>query len=512
MKHYEPILFVGLGGSGCDIGAELESQLRAEICVLIIDCSSSMAIPDELPLAPCPEAASPPFVLVNSLPRIDPVVASGHTRPEKPSQHWQPTLTSKEAARLGIPKDEYQSAVVYACMAVGEHQGLGTSCDRWEPTLIHNDHLTAPYVTDSGRELASRLRDIQPIAAAESGFKCPLAQAIERAEQPDMKIEQTEVAGKHHRRANGLLQRHAILVPWVVEAAGFLTFVGYYLNLPLLQPWRDWLGWGLAVTVVVGIIVGQTWLVRHIARSHDHAREARAARNGREAERGFTRRNRYIGLTAVTAVAITSGVIWRGTAALGDASVGTTAVTVFVAAVTGLFLLNPTCLGTPLDGPKISRERDNLAANLDDSLKAYLETIDSSRRDLAKVVETGPILTKKTFPDICNTALEAGHAFYRFYGIICLLVGGLAANMALSRNRASTARAHPTGRGVGLGLPLLQVIRLTRLGAFPLMEAYAFALLTVISTELSAIGSAELQEAVRHDRHYELHQIMSGRN
>ena len=199
-----------------------------------------------------------------------------------------------------------------------------------------------------------------------------------------MKIERDGAAGKHHhRRGSALLQRLATWAPWV-EAVGFLTFVTYYLNVPLLQPWQDWLGWSFAVTVVVVIIVGQTWLVRHAARSHNHAREARADGNRHEAERGFTRRNWYIALTAVTAVAITSGMIWRGIAALGDASIGTTALMIFVAAVTGLLLPTLAYLGIALDGSKVSRERDSLAADLDDDLDAYLETISDSRRDLAE--------------------------------------------------------------------------------------------------------------------------------
>ncbi|HEX4833417.1 MAG TPA: tubulin-like doman-containing protein [Trebonia sp.] len=32
MKLYQPVLFVGLGGTGCDVGAELERRLREEIC------------------------------------------------------------------------------------------------------------------------------------------------------------------------------------------------------------------------------------------------------------------------------------------------------------------------------------------------------------------------------------------------------------------------------------------------------------------------------------------------
>ncbi len=32
MRLYQPVLFVGLGGTGCDVGAELERKLREEIC------------------------------------------------------------------------------------------------------------------------------------------------------------------------------------------------------------------------------------------------------------------------------------------------------------------------------------------------------------------------------------------------------------------------------------------------------------------------------------------------
>ena len=32
MNLYQPVLFVGLGGTGCDIGAELERRMREEIC------------------------------------------------------------------------------------------------------------------------------------------------------------------------------------------------------------------------------------------------------------------------------------------------------------------------------------------------------------------------------------------------------------------------------------------------------------------------------------------------
>jgi hypothetical protein len=417
-------------------------------------------------------------------------VEIGHTGPEEPSQHWQPALTPKEAAKLGIRKDEYHKAALHARMAVEEHQRRGTPRDRWEPTFIQNEHLADPFITDGEQELSRRLKteadpaldesqelienvkanldeiteDTQPIATPESGSNYSGAQAVERVGQHDRKIERDEAAGRdHNRRASALFQRLAGWAPWV-EAAGFLTFVAFYLNVPLLQPWQDWLGWTFAATVVVVIILGQTWLVRHAAISHNHAREARADGNRHEAERGVTRRNWYIGLTAVTAAAITSGMIWRGIAALGDASVGTTAVMVFVAAVTGLLMPTLAYLGTALDGSKISRERDSLAADLDDDLDAYLENISNSRRDLASVTEIGDTLKDKTFPDICNTTQEAVDAVYGLYGTVRLLIGGLSAEPPAKATKTISMDAEGNIHGsIGTSIPGTRNVNLNSL-------------------------------------------------
>ena len=369
-------------------------------------------------------------------------------------EHWEPDLTPKEAGKVGIHKDEYRSAAEYARMAVQEHRRRGTARDGWEPPALHNGTIAEPFITDGGQELSGRLEQEadprldeaqglienvkenldkvtehrEPITGQETGGSHSVAEAVERVDEYDAKIKQDQGAGQHHHhRASILLQRLATWAPWI-EAVGFLTFITYYLNVPLLEPWQDWLGWSFAVTVVTVVILGQTWLVRHAARSHNHAREARADGHRHEADRAFTRRNWYLGLTAVTAVAITSGMIWRGVAALGNASVGTTAVLVFVAAVTGLLLPTLAFLGVALDGSRVSRERDGLAADLDDDLDEYLETISDSRRDLARVAEIGDTLRDKTFPDICHTTQEAVDEVYGFYGTVRLLIGGLAAD------------------------------------------------------------------------------------
>ena len=414
-------------------------------------------------------------------------VSTGPTGPEEPGRPWQPALAQKEAARIEISKAEYEQAFLYARMTAEEHQTLRTPRDRWEPTLSVNDSLAAPFITEGDQELASRLeaeadpaldksQDLienvkanldeitehtEPIISKETGAHYSAAGAVERVEQYKIKIGRDDAAGRHHHhRASALFQRLASWAPWV-EAAGFLTFIAYYLNVPLFQPWQDWLGWSFAATVVVVIIAGQTWLVRHAGKSHNHAREARADGNHHEAQQGFTRRNRYLGLTAVTAAAITGGMIWRGIAALAGASLGTTALMIFVAAVTGLLLPILIYLGIALDGSTESRDRDSLAADLDDDLDAYLQNIDNSRRDLAEVAEIGDTLEDKTFPDICNTTQEAVDAVYDLYSTVRLLIGGLSADPPTKTTKTIGLDADGNIRGcIGTSIPGTRTVNL----------------------------------------------------
>jgi hypothetical protein len=407
-------------------------------------------------------------------------LTAGHAGPQQPGRQWQPMLTRKEAARIGISSDEYDHAYEYARMTVDGHQSLGTPRGLWEPTLIQNESMAAPFAAAGEQELASRLETeadpalgrcndlienaranldeitehAPPIVAPESGANYSAPGAVERVGEHDMKIKRHEAEGKHHHgRVGPVLKRVAACAPWL-EAAGFLTFVTYYLNVPLLEPWQDWLGWSFALTVVVVIIIGQTWLVRHAASSHNHAREARADGNRLEAEKGFTRRNRYLAATAVTAVAITGGMIWRGTAALGSASFDTTALMIFLATVTGLLLPTLTYLVIALDGSRVSRERDSLAADLDRDLDAYLALVDNMRRDLAEVAEVGEMLRNQTFPDICTTTQEVIDGVYRPHGVVRLLIGGLSAEPPAKTTKTIGQRADGSVHGyIGTSIP-----------------------------------------------------------
>ena len=323
-------------------------------------------------------------------------------------------LTPREAAAAGIPKREYEQAALFARIAVKEHQRLGTPRYLWEPTPIVNDKLAAPFIMDGERELASRLEKeadpaldksqglvenvkasldeiaeyARPIATPESGPNYPAAEAAARVRQHDETIERDEAAGKrHHQRASVLLRRLATWAPWLeaVGAVGFLTFVTYYLNVPLFEPWQDWLGWSFAVVVVVVIILGQTWLVGHAAKSHNHAREARVNGHRSEAEQGVQaaqlvprgncrdRRPHYQRHYLAGYRRPRQRQLRHGRSV------------VFAAAVTGLVLPILAYLGIALDGSTVSRERDGLAAELKDDLDDYSQTLSDSRRDLVIV-------------------------------------------------------------------------------------------------------------------------------
>lgn len=407
-------------------------------------------------------------------------LTTDYTGPSEPGPIWQPVLTQKEALRIEISKEEYEEAFLYARMAAEEHQTLGTPRDRWETTLNQNASLAAPFITDGEQELAGRLEteadldldksqdlvesvkanldeiaeDTQPISSKETGASYSVAEAVERVEQCNRKIARDEAASlHHHRRASRWFQRAATWAP-LVETLGFLTFVTYYLNVPIFQPWQDWLAWSFAATVVLVIILGQTWLVRHAGRSHNHAREAFADGNRGEAEEGRKRRNRYLWLTAVTAAAITSGMIWRGTTALGNASLVATALMIFLAAVTGLLMPTLIYLGIALDGSTVSRDRDGLVVDLDADLDAYLDNLESSRRDLAEVSEISDRLTDKTFPDICNTTQETVDAVYGLYGTVRLLIGGLSAEPPAKTTKTLSQDADGSLHGyIGTSIP-----------------------------------------------------------
>jgi hypothetical protein len=71
------------------------------------------------------------------------------------------------------------------------------------------------------------------------GVNHSVFEAVDAVNKDDTKIKlDTEKGKNHHRRVHRVLRLVGCWSPWV-EAAGFLAFVTYYLDVPLLQPRRE---------------------------------------------------------------------------------------------------------------------------------------------------------------------------------------------------------------------------------------------------------------------------------
>jgi hypothetical protein len=84
-------------------------------------------------------------------------------------------------------------------------------------------------------------------------------------------------------------------------------------------------------------------------------------------------------LAATAAVGITASLILRGTAVLGDARPTVVALLVFLAVLTGMLMPMVSYLSIARDGSKVSRERDRVAADLDNDRDTCPGAAGSSR-------------------------------------------------------------------------------------------------------------------------------------
>ena len=197
--------------------------------------------------------------------------------------------------------------------------------------------------------------------------------AVQHVKDLTERIEADRANGlRHHDRVPNTLRFTARWAPWA-EAFGFFVFAAYFLNVPILQPWQDWMGWTFAVVLVVGICLILTWAIHHAADAHNHGREQKAERQTHEAE--ASRRNRLVyGIIAVVAAGgITFGMIERGLTALEGGSTLVTVVMIALATITGLLLPVLTFWGKALDGSAVSRERDAMVEDLDADLEEHAD-------------------------------------------------------------------------------------------------------------------------------------------
>ncbi|CAM3680650.1 hypothetical protein NOMA109596_06850 [Nocardioides marinus] len=309
--------------------------------------------------------------------------------------------TKSEALRAGLCEDkaQYDRVEPVVDMTISHYHPTGLPQSEWYPRPIAATTLAKPFI--QGGESILRLgletevdpaldeiaennetikNDLDQLARFPSDIATPEGNkrygghdAVEHVEDSTERIEDDRANGqRHHDRVPKALRLIAKWAPWA-EAFGFFVFAAYFLNVPILQPWLDWMGWTFAVVLVVGICLILAWSIHHAAEAHNHGREQQAERQPHEAEK--SRRNRLVyGIIAIVAAGgITFGMIERGLTALAGGSLIVTVVMIALAAITGLLLPVLTYWGKALDGSKVSRERDAMVEDLDDDLDEHVD-------------------------------------------------------------------------------------------------------------------------------------------
>lgn len=377
-----------------------------------------------------------------------------------------PMFTRREAVRAGVcTRQVYDETLPFYEYTVRHHLLARTPRPTWEPPEIVGHKLSAPYVADASDLLARRLaRDVDPLLDRIDARCGEVAGTISRIEQlpEDIRtiesrttyggvgavrrhgrltdqIENDLSAGFHHHdRAPRWLKALGRLAPWT-ESLGFLAFLMYYLNVPILAPWEDWMGWSFALILVVYIILGQTSLVERAAVAHNHSREESAKGNRHLAEASRRRRSVFAGSAAFIALVITSGIVLRGLVALGDTDPAVTAVMIALAATTGLLMPVLSFLGRALDGSKVSRERDGLAADLGADRAFHDELTDHCAATLDDAQALHDRVTHTVVPGILGEVQQRTDAARIAYSFLRIQIGGLTAEPAAPGTAAEIA-------------------------------------------------------------------------
>jgi hypothetical protein len=398
-----------------------------------------------------------------------------------------PHYTRREAKRAELcTREEYVMAETYYDYVVRNHLTAGTPRNDWEPQDVVGRQLSAPYLRDGRDLLHTRLKnlvdpgldaidalcgdmdaDVDAVGKLPGDLRTPETNkvysgrlAVDRVDELTDRVEAERANGhRHHDRAPIWLRAISVAAPWA-EALGFLAFLTYYLNVPILKPWLDWMGWSFSLILVIYIILGQTWLVDHAARAHNHAREAQADGQKHPAETSRRQRFWYLAVTFVVAVGITTALIERGLDSLGDAETAVTVVMVMLALTTGLLMPTLTFLGKALDGSKVSRERDALSKDLDADLEQYEEMIAQIESDLAVAKSIEHELVEKTVPAILGDVQEIVLEARSPYDFLRLQIGGLPNRPEQSSTAVDVVIGRQARGPIGNGIPGAESISL----------------------------------------------------
>jgi hypothetical protein len=334
-------------------------------------------------------------------------------------------------------------------LTASHYQGTTVPRSRWEPPDVVGNKISEPYVQEGEEVLRRRLEQEvdaeldtietlkdeakaqieamekfpNDIGTTETNIRYGGTDAVRHVETLADKIESDRSAGdRHHDRAPTALAFIAKWAPWA-EALGFFVFAAFFLDVPVLTPWVDWMGWTFAVVLVVGICLILAWSVHYAAVAHNHMREAAAEGQKHAAER--SRRNRLIfgAIVVVAAGGITFGMVERGLRSLAGAGPVVTFVMIGLAVITGLLLPVLTFWGKAFDGSKVSREHDAMVADLDEDFLEYGELREQVELNETAIAEIDQAILTRRLPDIREEVQATVNGARVPYGFLRLQIG-----------------------------------------------------------------------------------------
>lgn len=358
-----------------------------------------------------------------------------------------PAFTLPEAQRLGLA-DKATYTRVLPLYQIARQQGCGAGIEPSANVLQKLVHSYSPDVqseilTASKRLvdpkiqiLSERLRQILAnleamransgkITSTETGTHYTEQEAVNKAYEHDAKIHEDELGGdRHHRRVAPWVRWLRSWITWL-EALGLAVFTATALNINFLDPVADFSGWLLAVVMVVVVLAFQAPLVKRSGEAYNHYREALAEGQSFPAE-DAKRRALHNGLGA----AVFSGVV---TFALIERFVTITDITdpfiywlmIALCVVTGIGMPLFAWIGHAWDGSRVSRERDDLTAALDESLARHNGLLNTINVENTRFIDTRIELSERVIPTIVSST--AGHVdnARKAYAFLRIQLGGL---------------------------------------------------------------------------------------
>jgi hypothetical protein len=202
------------------------------------------------------------------------------------------------------------------------------------------------------------------LSADESGAQYSGQCAADRVGKFTDKIEDDRTAGlTHHERVPRWQQWLRKLAPWA-DALGLLVFLTIYLNVPVFAPWVDPLSWTVGVIIVLAVTFGLKLTVSRSAKAFNAWREQSAERQNHEVEKSCRIAIRYGIFAGAIALVVAGTLVQRGSLALGDVSFAVNFTMVSLAMITGIVVPALAWWAEAHDGSSVSRERDQLARDL----------------------------------------------------------------------------------------------------------------------------------------------------